>query len=284
MAEAITKTNAVTTGQRLDSSAELKARVLNAVYESDCIAPLSGYKLLAGRHLTTNVGIVVIDGDFNRDAFELAVVEIKAAGLKASRMYAYGRTGSYSGPAISFSMFSEIGVDVPEAVPALREVTRTVCRVGYGFADVTVQVPAAATEADIESAVLDEAGNYSYSEKDAQYELEGATEAGDAHLAAVVLAGLMDRLSALELTAGEEISEAYAQALAQLKGTPHEPFVIFSASEEGFWSKDMGWADLESATHYFRPPSDLPMSSASDTKLARLSQADDMLARSQPLA
>lgn len=293
MAEAITKTNAVTTGQRLDSSAELKARVLNAVYESDCIAPLSGYKLLAGRHLTTNVGIVVIDGDFNRDAFKLAVVEIKAAGLKASRMYAYGRTASYSGPAISFSKFSEIGVEVPDRIPALREVTRTVCRVGYGFADVTVQVPAAATEADIQSAVLDEAGNYSYSEKDAHYELEGATEPGDAHPAAVVLAGLLDRLSGMGFSADDEIngadavdeiSEAYAQALEQLRGTPHEPFVIFSASEEGFWNKDMGWADLESATHYFRPPSDLPMSSASDTKLARLSQAGGMLARSQPLA
>lgn len=114
MAEAITKTNAVSTGKRLDSSDELKARVLNAVYESDRIAPLSGYKLLAGRHLTTNVGIVVIDGDFNRDAFKLALDEIKAAGLKTNRMYAYGRTGSYSGQAISFSKFEEIGVD-PDA-------------------------------------------------------------------------------------------------------------------------------------------------------------------------
>lgn len=120
MAEAITKTNAVSTGKRLDSSDELKARVLNAVYESDRIAPLSGYKLLAGRHLTTNVGIVVIDGDFNRDAFKLAVDEIKAAGLKASRMYAYGRTGSYSGQAISFSKFEGIGVD-PDAFASSAE-------------------------------------------------------------------------------------------------------------------------------------------------------------------
>ncbi|MDZ4127656.1 MAG: hypothetical protein U1E02_26335 [Hydrogenophaga sp.] len=130
MSEAITMQNAAISEKRLESSHELKASVLHAVYESDCIAPLSGYKLLAGRHLTTNVGIVVIDGDFNRDAFRLALDEIKAAGLKASRMYAYGRTGSYSGQMISFSKFSDIGVELPDGVPEVREVTRTVCRMG----------------------------------------------------------------------------------------------------------------------------------------------------------
>lgn len=130
MPEAITKNNEAITKNRLESSDELKARVLNAVYESDCIAPLSGYKLLAGRHLTTNVGIVVIDDDFNRDAFKLALGEIKAAGLKPSRMYAYGRTGSYSGQGISFSKFSDIGVELLDAMLATHETKRTVCRVG----------------------------------------------------------------------------------------------------------------------------------------------------------
>lgn len=114
MSEAAAKSKTVLTAKRLESSAELKALVLNAVYESDGIAPLSGYQLLAARHRTTDVGIVVIDGDFNRDAFKLALDEIKAAGLKTSRMYAYGRTGSYWGQGISFRKFEDIGVD-PDA-------------------------------------------------------------------------------------------------------------------------------------------------------------------------
>lgn len=281
MAEAITKTNAVTAVQRLDSSVELKARVLNAVYESDCIAPLSGYKLLAGRHLTTNVGIVVIDGDFNRDAFKLAVDEIKAAGLKASRMYAYGRTGSYSGQAISFSKFEEIGVEVPDAVPALREVTRSVCRVGYGFADVTVEVPSDASEADIEAAVLDAAGNCSFSEKEAHYEMEGGSgpELNDQE-PAVVLAQLLDTLSGLGFSAREDwprddaietVVQAYATALKKLKGTSGEPCVIFSPSEDGYWHKEMGWGDKEDATHYFVQPARLPKSRSGDALLVPLS-------------
>lgn len=284
MAEPITKTNAVNAGKRLDSSDELKARVLNAVYESDRIAPLSGYKLLAGRHLTTNVGIVVIDGDFNRDAFKLAVDEIKAAGLKASRMYAYGRTGSYSGQAISFSKFSEIGVELPDAVPALREVTRTVCRVGYGFADVTVSVPNDAAEPDIETAVLDAAGNHSYSEKEAHYEMEGGSgpELKD-EVPAVVLAQLLDTLSGLGFSADQEISgadavdaiaQAYAVAVERLKGSSGEPCVIFSQSEDGFWNKDLGWGDAASATHYFITPSQLPLSQDADAKLVPLSTAE----------
>ena len=44
---------------------------------------------------------------------------------------AYGSTGSYSGQGISFSKFTDIGVEPPDAMPELREVTRTVCRLGY---------------------------------------------------------------------------------------------------------------------------------------------------------
>lgn len=277
--------NNMTATQRLVSSHELKALVLNAVYERDCIEPLSGYKLLAGRHLTTNVGIVVIDGDFNRDAFKLAMGEIKAAGLKPSRMYAYGRTGSYTGQAISFSKFDEIGVELHGAASVLREVTRSVCRVGYGFADVTVSVPSDATEADIESAVLDAAGNYSYSEKEAHYEMEGGSgpELKD-QVPAVVLAQLLDTLSGLGFSADEEISgadavdaisQAYALAVEQLKGTSGEPCVIFSQAEEGFWNKDIGWGDAASATHYFIKPVQLPSSCGHDAKLVPLSAADE---------
>ena len=285
MSEAITKNTAAKAENRLESSAELKALVVNAVYESDGIELLSGYKLLAARHRTTNVGIVVIDGDFNRDAFKLALAEIKAAGLKTSRMYAYGRTGSYSGQAISFSKFSEIGIDLPEAVPAMREVTRTVCRVGYGFADVTVEVPSDAAEPDIEAAVLDAAGNHTYSEKEAHYEMEDGSgpELKDG-VPAVVLAQLLDTLSGLGFSADQEISgadavdaisNAYAEAVEQLKGTSGEPCVIFSQSEDGFWNKDIGWGDAASATHYFITPSPLPLSRDADAKLVPLSAAED---------
>lgn len=280
--------NNMTATQRLDSSDELKALVLSAVYERDCIEPLNGFKLLAARHLTTNVGIVVIDGDLNQEAFTLAQDEMKAAGLKPSRMYAYGRTGTYARSGLSFSKFDEIGVEVAAAAPASHEVTRSVCRVGYGFADVTVSVPSDATEADIESAVLDAAGSYSYSEKEAHYEMEGGTgpELKD-QVPAVVLAQLLDTLSGLGFSADEEISgadavdaiaQAYALAVEQLKGTSGEPCVIFSQTEDGFWNKDLGWGDAVSATHYFIKPLQLPSSRGQDAKLVPLSAADEPLA------
>lgn len=269
----------------LVASAELKARVLDTVYESDSVAILTGYGLLAAKHRTTGVGVIVVEGDFNQAAYKQAVAELKAAGIKTSRMYVYGRIGSYSGAGICFTKLQDIGIDVSQSQGSTSEVSRSVCRIGYGFADVTVRVATGASDAEIEAAVLDAAGNYTYSEKDAQYELEGSAAASSTQLAINVLAGLLDRLSGLGFSADEEIdgadaigeiSEAYSVAVEQLKGTPHEPFVIFSASEDGFWNKDVGWVDVESATHYFRRPTDMPMSSANDAKLARLSEADQL--------
>lgn len=126
------------------------------------------------------------------------------------------------------------------------------------------------------------AGNHTYCEKDAQYELQGGAAASNDQLVIAVLVGMLDRLSGLGFSADkeidgadaiDEISDAYAVALAQLKGTPYEPFVLFSESEEGFWNKDLGLADIESATHYFRQPANLPMSLGSDARLVRLSEA-----------
>lgn len=168
------------------------------------------------------------------------------------------------------------------ATESVLEVTRSVCRIGYGFADVTVRVAIDATEPEIEAAILDEAGNYSYGERDAQYELATRPEASSERQAIDAFMGLLDCLSALGFStdgeingadAVDEIGDAYAVALQQIKGTQLEPFLIFSATEDGFWSKDMGWTAVESATHYFRQPVDLPIGSANDARPVRLTEA-----------
>lgn len=89
---------------------ELKARVLDLVYEANGIRPVSGYKHLAAIHRSTGVGIFVVDGDFTREVFREAIAEAKAAGAITHRMYAYGRLGLYSGRAIDFTKFEEIGL------------------------------------------------------------------------------------------------------------------------------------------------------------------------------
>ena len=92
------------------ASEELRAQVLNVVYEETCIQRIDGYQLLVAKHLTTGVGIYVIDGNFGREHFKLACEEAKAAGLKANRFYAYGVTSTYAGQSICFSKFDEIGI------------------------------------------------------------------------------------------------------------------------------------------------------------------------------
>lgn len=89
---------------------ELKDRVLTLVYEASGIRKVSGYKHLAAIHRTTGVGIFVVDGNFTREVFREAIAEAKAAGARTERMYAYGRLGVYSGRAIDFTKFEEIGL------------------------------------------------------------------------------------------------------------------------------------------------------------------------------
>lgn len=89
---------------------ELKGRVLELVYEPSGIRRVSGYKYLAAIHRTTAVGIFVVDGDFTRAVFREAIAEAKAAGARTPRMYVYGRRTLYTGPAISFTKFEEIGL------------------------------------------------------------------------------------------------------------------------------------------------------------------------------
>jgi phosphoserine phosphatase len=91
---------------------ELKAAVLDAVYNLDGIKVLSGFQFLAAQHKKTNVGIFVVTGTFGRDHYKQAISEAKAAGLNANRVYVYGQTATYSGNAICFCKFAEIGVEV----------------------------------------------------------------------------------------------------------------------------------------------------------------------------
>lgn len=271
------------------ASPELKAAVLNAVYATEFIERTPDFELLTAKHLKTGVGIVVVEGNFSRDSYKRAMQEIKDAGLRTTRMYVYGQTATYSGQGICFSKFEEIGIQVPPPVASSKDCTKTVCRTGYGFADVTVKVPVDASEEDIEMAVLDAAGNYSYSEKDAEYQVEGSGQKQTHGVdLSSVLAQLMQQLSGAGFSADEEIdgadavvavTDAYSTAVEQLKGTPYEPFVIFSASEDGCWNKDIGWADAEnSATHFYLQPGNLPQSAGNDAVLVRLSQLEQLVA------
>lgn len=89
---------------------ELRNLVLSSFYERASVAIVDGYQLLCGRYLPTNSGIFVINGDFGRAAFKLAIQEAHHASLDVTRIYAYGHTGSYSGPAICFTKFDDLSV------------------------------------------------------------------------------------------------------------------------------------------------------------------------------
>ncbi len=108
--------NAMLTAARAQSTTltpalqELRAQVLTRVYESASIEPLEGFQVLCAKHRKTNVGIYVVEGDFNRAQFKLAIQEARLAGINDRRLYVYGRTGSYSGNAICFCKFEEIGI------------------------------------------------------------------------------------------------------------------------------------------------------------------------------
>ncbi len=96
-------------------SDQLKAAVLDTVYNLDGIKVLSGFQFLAAKHQKTNVGIFVVAGNFGRDHFKHAISEAKAAGLNSSRVYVYGQTATYSGNAICFSKFEDIGIEMEQA-------------------------------------------------------------------------------------------------------------------------------------------------------------------------
>lgn len=98
-------------------SDQLKVDVLDRVYELNGIKILGDFRFLVAKHLKTNVGIFVVDGNFGRDHFKKAISEAKVAGLNTSRMYVYGQTATYSGAGICFCKFDELGLSI-SAPPA----------------------------------------------------------------------------------------------------------------------------------------------------------------------
>ena len=88
----------------------LKTTLLKHCYTEKGVTPLSGYRYLAAKHNSTNVGIFVMTGIFGRDEFKAAVAEAKAAGLRTPRMYVYADLCTYTGPAIQFAKLDDLGL------------------------------------------------------------------------------------------------------------------------------------------------------------------------------
>lgn len=162
--------------------------------------------------------------------------------------------------------------------------TRTVCRTGYGSRKISVSLPADATNEQIEDAILAEAPNHEFSNRDADYELLDAIGDSDARIQRV-LCELMSKLNGIGFGRDAEINgadavdavdQAYENALNALKaltGSRLSPMVIQSVSEDGFWNNDDGWGDLFNATHFFDYGGSMPMSADQDARLVRLADA-----------
>lgn len=159
--------------------------------------------------------------------------------------------------------------------------TRTVCRTGYGSRKISVSLPADATNEQIEDAILAEAPNHEFSDRDADYELLDAIGDSDARIQRV-LCELMSKLNGIGFGRDAEINgadavdavdQAYEDALNALTVSRLSPMVIQSVSEDGFWNNDDGWGDLSNATHFFDYGGSMPMSADQDARLVRLADA-----------
>lgn len=107
----------------------LKTLLLEHCYTADGVAPLTGYVYLAARHKTTNVGIFVLSGVFNRDVFKACIAEAKAAGLRTNRVYVYAGSSTYAGPAIHCVQLDDLGLPAlaqlaAEQITDINRVTR----------------------------------------------------------------------------------------------------------------------------------------------------------------
>lgn len=91
---------------------ELREWLLNTVYDRSHLKAQSGYKLLAASNKLSQ-GIFIVEGNFARDGYKLALQEASAAGLSTKRVIVYGVTSTYSGQGIFFTKFEELGVTVP---------------------------------------------------------------------------------------------------------------------------------------------------------------------------
>ena len=93
------------------ASADLRERVLDLVYTRSGIEVIEGCEYVVARHRSTNVAIVVVDGNFSRAIYQDAMKEVKSKQLRAGRLYVYAETATYSGQGICFCKFEEIGVE-----------------------------------------------------------------------------------------------------------------------------------------------------------------------------
>ena len=91
---------------------ELREWLLNTVYDRSHLKDQPGYKLLAASN-KFHQGIFIVEVNFARDGYKLAVQEATAAGLSTKRVIVYGVTSTYSGQGIFFTKFEELGVTVP---------------------------------------------------------------------------------------------------------------------------------------------------------------------------
>ena len=119
------------------ASDAFKAHLLKHCYTTEGITPLTGHTSLVARHNSTNVGIYVLTGGFNRDAYKAAIAQAKEAGLATNRLYVYADFCTYSGPSIQFVKLCDLGLpalggldelSVPclfEVDPATNEATGT---------------------------------------------------------------------------------------------------------------------------------------------------------------
>jgi hypothetical protein len=82
--------------------------------------------------------------------------------------------------------------------------TVTVCRIGYGFKDIQVE---ADSQQEADEKALDEACNHEYSEKNAEYVLEGSLSPSDnIRIAAMELIKTLER-SGLDSELEDQIAE-----------------------------------------------------------------------------
>jgi len=171
-------------------------------------------------------------------------------------------------------------------MPNKKIFTRTVCRTGYGHRNISVSLPADATEDEIKDAILDESPQHEFNEHSADYTLVDTICNGDERVQRA-MCELMSMLNSIGFgrdvsingaDAVDAVAQAYEDALSSLSGSPISPMVIHSPSENGYWSNDDGWGDMAGATHVFDHGVRMPMSADNDARLTFLS---DVRARAE---
>lgn len=109
-AQSVPATSSEQNGSEGQASPALRAEVLKTVYEEGYLEKFTGRRFLVACHVRLRSGIFIVDGNFGREQYKVAMQEAKDAGLNTSNLYVYGRTATYSGRGICFAKFDEIGI------------------------------------------------------------------------------------------------------------------------------------------------------------------------------